>query len=65
MAKKEIEPDLPFLKMPILLNKGACFFRNLHFFNFVLILLQFCSLDATFISVGDVKNVYGFKKSAV
>jgi hypothetical protein len=40
-------------------------FSKFAFFELDTILLQIFFLDATFISVGDVKNVFGFKKSAV
>ncbi len=44
-----------------MLNKRACFFE-ISIFNLVPFLLKFFSLDATFKSVGNVNNVYAFKK---
>jgi len=37
----------------------------MRFSNFEVVLLKKSSLDATFKSVGDVNNVYGFKKKTV
>jgi hypothetical protein len=50
---------LPFclIKVPV--------FRNLHFFNLVPFLLKNFSLDATLKSVGDVNNVFAFRKKSV
>jgi hypothetical protein len=37
----------------------------MRFSNFEVVFLKKSSLDATFKSVGDVNNVYGYKKKAV
>jgi hypothetical protein len=50
--------------MPIFLIKVPVFLK-IGFFQLGTIFALNFSLDATFKSVGDVRNVYGFQKSAV